>query len=178
MKLHDFVSAPRATRGQATLWVIILTDFDFGQCLRAIDEVALRGKPLAEVGQRSAAELAVGELKADLRSCIEMSGFPVTAYIIADIEIVRFGFFQHRWVGEALMFVEEEADQLLPRHHIHWLQGLLFGFTPAAIDQFIERLRALNEDPCNGATVRCARREDIRFRERDGVPAGLALINA
>jgi hypothetical protein len=113
----------------------ILSEFEIGQAMVAIETVARVGKPLAEVGCRVGSE---GDLEADLLCCVDDAGergrvFP---WLRRHGQHVRFGFYAEPWVLRAMDFMERQ--DLAPADR-HWIAGLLFGYRSAAIQQFVER---------------------------------------
>src|ERR1700694_23584 len=112
------------------------------ECVRAqiaIEWVARSAKPIVEIGGRVISECDIGRLADDLDRCITLSGELVQAFIIQDKvpDYCCYGFFRHPWVINALLCawgvrpLDADPDDSL------WLQGLVFGYSPDAIQQFI-----------------------------------------
>lgn len=112
----------------------ILSEFEIGQAMAAIESVARSGKPLAEVGCR-AGNLA--DIEHDLTACLGSlrDAADVKIWMREAGDRVRFGFYIQPWVLEALTFVETADVSAVDRH---WINGLLFGYRPEAIQQFID----------------------------------------
>lgn len=110
----------------------ILTEFEIGQAMAAIEGIARLEKPLAEIGTRIADE---DDLRRDLQACIDAAGETrVFPWIRRVGEHVRFGYYAEPWVLDALDFLDRTELQPSDRH---WITGLLFGYRSGAIQQFI-----------------------------------------
>lgn len=112
---------------------IVLTEFEIGQAMAAIEGVSRLEKPLAEVGTRTAAE---ADIESDLLACIESAGETgrVCPWMRRVGEHVRFGFYSEPWALDALKFMDR--TDLKPSDR-HWINGLLFGYRSSAIQRFI-----------------------------------------
>jgi hypothetical protein len=115
----------------------VLSEFEIGQAMAAIEGVDRLGKPMAEVGLRL---VDPADLDHDLRWCISDSGARVFLWIRRHGERWSFGFYQQPWVLDAMDFLER-AD--LPLNDRHWITGLLFGYQPHAIQSFAQRHEAI-----------------------------------
>jgi len=51
-----------------------------------------------------------------------------------------YGFYREPWVDEAILFIDHVE---LPAFHRHWISGLLFGYTPGAIQRFLSAEQVL-----------------------------------
>jgi hypothetical protein len=111
----------------------ILTEFEIGQAMAAIEAVARMGKPLAEVGSRVG---NANDLKHDLDACLQSTreGATVKAWMREWQGRWRYGFYSAPWVLRALDFLDQE----MPAADRHWISGLLFGYRPDAIQRFID----------------------------------------
>ncbi len=119
-----------------TPWTpLILTEFEIGQAMAAIEGVARLDKPLAEVGTRVALE---ADVERDLLACIRSAGEidRVLPWIRRVGEHVRFGFYAEPWALDALDFLDRADLQPSDRH---WISGLLFGYRASAIQRFMSR---------------------------------------
>lgn len=115
-----------------------LTAEEVGECRLAIRAVALEGKPIVEVSARPAVE---AELRKDLEECRRNSGHgdAVLCWIrplTDDAAMLSYGFYREAWTIAA--FDWWRAADLAPVDR-HWIGGLLFGYTPAAIQAFIDK---------------------------------------
>jgi hypothetical protein len=114
----------------------VLDEYMIGRAMAAIAEIALRGKPIAEVGGVKASQ---EDVLHDLNCCLEfhLTGNPVFPWALpVEGGRVRFGFYGESWTIEALKFMSviELSD-----FHRSWIQGLLFGYRPDVIQKFIDR---------------------------------------
>jgi len=119
---------------QLVAWTpIILTEYEIGQAMAAIEGVARLEKPLAEVGTRMATE---EDLERDLLACIDSAGETqrVFPWIRRTGEHLRFGYYAEPWALDALDFLDRTTLQPSDRH---WISGLLFGYRSSAIQRFI-----------------------------------------
>jgi hypothetical protein len=113
----------------------ILTEFEIGQAVTAIETVARLGKPLAEIGCRQGNPADIEhDLTHCLRSANELGKLHVWTWKAG--ERYRFGFCAQPWVLRALEFVE---DSDLAQSDRDWLCGLLFGYKADAIQQYLDR---------------------------------------
>jgi hypothetical protein len=113
----------------------VLSEYEVGRVFSAIAEVKRRGKPLAEVGMRICEK---EDLLRDLSQCLAQDQGTGKAFIwtMPSDKGFRYGFFSHEWVFRALIFMEQR--DLDPKDRI-WIQGLVFGYTPSAIQEFLDR---------------------------------------
>lgn len=105
-----------------------------GQASAAIEAVGRLGKPIAEVGSR------VGrreDIEHDLRTCLDgrREAGHLSIWVRAEGERFRFGFYAEAWTQRALDFLDRTDLDPSDRH---WICGLLFGYQPAAIQEFID----------------------------------------
>jgi hypothetical protein len=131
---------------------LILTEFEIGQAMAAIEGVSRLEKPLAEVGTRTASEQ---DLEQDLLACIESAGETqrVFPWIRRVGEHCRFGYYAEPWALEALDFLDR--TDLKPSDR-HWISGLLFGYRSSAIQRFISaqsRDVARNRQPSHTQSI-------------------------
>jgi hypothetical protein len=112
----------------------ILSEFEIGQVMTAIETVGRIGKPLAHVGSRIGAE---PDLRADLEACLVDAGETgrVSIWMERQGARVNYGFYGQPWVLRALTFLQ--TPDLQPQDR-HWINGLLFGYDAAAIQRFAE----------------------------------------
>jgi hypothetical protein len=112
----------------------VLSEFEIGQASAAIEAVGRQGKPIAEVGCRAAAREDIEhDLRANLADRREANR--VFVWIRPAGDRFRFGYYSEAWTQSALDFLEranvEDSDR-------HWISGLLFGYQPSAIQEFID----------------------------------------
>lgn len=112
----------------------ILSDYEVGRCISSIEAVSRGTKPVAEIGNRKLEDIE--QLKADLRACLELAREPNVKGFVLQQEANRwsFGFYSESWVEEAILFIDRVE---LPEYHRHWISGLLFGYSPDAIQRFL-----------------------------------------
>ena len=123
------------TQQLVALTVKVLTEFEIGQAMAAIEGVARLAKPIAEVGCRI---VELKELEEDLLACVASAGESdqVRPWIRQAGQHLRFGYYGEPWALDALDFLER-AD--LDPTDRYWISGLLFGYRPQAIQRFIAR---------------------------------------
>jgi hypothetical protein len=110
-----------------------LTAFELALRKSAIEAVALLGKPVAEVITIPCDDLPA--LASELAECIADYAPHVKAFIReTEPGYVNYGFFVHSWVLDALDYCVRTD---IPEPHLHWIQGLLFGYRPDAIERFL-----------------------------------------
>ena len=114
-----------------------LTEYEFARAQIAIEWVARSGKPIVEVGGCPIKGCDLRALASDLNRCIAGSGESVTGFVIPDRMpgYCCYGFYRYRWAIQALLSVwgiqkQNPMDSL-------WMQGLVFGYSPEAIQRFI-----------------------------------------
>ena len=113
----------------------VLTNFEWGQCIASIEAVQRLDKPIAEV---SAVKAFLPDLEADLEGCLGF--FRGTSDVKfwtreADPGRYRYGFYKAPWTLQALDFLDRMDLSRIDRA---WISGLLFGYRPGAIQEFIE----------------------------------------
>ena len=115
----------------------VLTEYEIGRCMQSIEDVELLGKPIADVCGRYAKP---SELKADLRECLRSRGMKkIKFWIRQHVETKGFysyGFYKEPWTLAAMDFVYRSKLGELNRS---WIQGLLFGYRPESIQEFIDK---------------------------------------
>ena len=113
--------------------------------MRAIEAVSLRDKPIAEVCETSASipdiEKTLTALLTDFRegsidapSDVQGFIFPLTS------ERSTYGFFREPWALRAYSVMR--GSWKITYQDREWMQGLLFGYTPRAIQRFIDAATA------------------------------------
>lgn len=128
----------RVTQPNVASWTpAVLSEYEIGRAVWAVEIVARSEKPVAEVSCRKVASLA--SLEDDLRECIKLAGNadnvrPWTRPTTANR--VRYGFYREAWVLDALDFLDRA--KLADADHA-WISGLLFGYRADAIEEFIAR---------------------------------------
>ena len=135
---RDVIRSPRHLGRSVVEDLKILTEYELGRGVTAIEWVARGGKPIAEIGGRILAATEVKYLAVDLNRCLEVAGEPqVRGFIMRDTSgWWQFGFYQHRWAILALLYLQQKAPAIQDAH-AHWVRGLLFGYDSEAIQQFI-----------------------------------------
>jgi hypothetical protein len=116
----------------------ILSDYEVGRSITAIEIVGRGTKPLAEIGNTTILPNQVEELEREIKTCLALAREPhVKGFLMAQDEgRWVFGFYREPWVLEALEFLDQDAH-LLPEYHRDWISGLLFGYTPSAVQEFL-----------------------------------------
>lgn len=118
-----------------------LSDYECGRCAAAIEAVGRRDKPIAEVCEtsvpvseiiKSLGELLLNYHQGNVDAPIDIHAFIYT--LTADRFI--YGFFREPWTLRAYSIVRGNWE--LTYQDPEWIQGLLFGYTPQAIQRFID----------------------------------------
>ena len=117
---------------------VVLTEYECGRAQMAIEWVARSQKPVVEIGGRPSNDRELFALAADLNQCIARSGETVIGFIIPDKlrDYCCYGFYRYPWAIEALLDVWE-IERAPEDTRSLWRQGLLFGYSPEAIQTFI-----------------------------------------
>ena len=115
----------------------LITKEEVGECRLAIRAVELEGKPIVEVCCRPGDR---AELFADLETCLRDAAAtgvrPWIRPVIGAPTMTCYGFYGEPWVLDAFDWWREADLEPVDRH---WIGGLLFGYTPAAIQAFIDK---------------------------------------
>ena len=116
----------------------VLTEFEIGMCDSAIVAIERQGKPFADISQRSC---NLVDLKADLAGCLKShkgSGVKYWTMTHRQFGCVyhSYGFYKEPWTLAAMDFVYRSKLGELNRS---WIQGLLFGYRPESIQEFIDK---------------------------------------
>jgi len=132
----------------------ILSEYECGRALTAIEWVARAQKPIVEVGGFPLAACDVRALVHDLERCISMSRESVRAFIMPtrESDFFCYGFYRYPWAVQALLAVWG-VEPVPDPHSALWLQGLVFGYSPDAIQRFMSsasggRESKLHSAPC------------------------------
>ena len=117
----------------------ILTEYERGRAQIAIEWVARAQKPIVEIGGRSLKNCDLNALAEDLNLCIAESGEVVKGFVIpfGTTDYCCYGFYCESWAIKALLSVQENESLSLNPQNRAWIQGLLFGYSPDAIQRFI-----------------------------------------
>ena len=85
--------------------------------------------------------LDVADLEADLRGCLDFVGrvgeVKFWTRQAGDVSLFRYGFYREPWALQALDFMDQAED--LCDTDRAWMNGLLFGYSPQAIQEYITR---------------------------------------
>jgi len=112
----------------------LLSEYELGRLVTFIEWVGRGPKPIAECSSRILNRHEMGLLRRDLRAVLSLVGEPgVFGYILRLGEKTNwhsFGVARYEW---ALM-----ARISWKGHQAPWVEGTLFGYSPGAIDRFIE----------------------------------------
>lgn len=113
----------------------VFSEYEVGRAVSAIEAVSRADKPVAEVG---AAVALHADLECDLKECLALvrGCEDVRFWIKEDGGELRYGFYREAWVMDALAFLD--AAELAEKDRT-WINGLLFGYRPAAIQDFMKR---------------------------------------
>jgi len=132
----------------------LLTEYECERALTAIEWVARAQKPIVEAGGYLVANCDVRSLAHDLDRCITMSGETVRGFIMPtkDSGYCSYGFYRYAWAIKALLAVWGTEPVIDPYGSL-WLQGLVFGYSPASIQRLMSsssdgRESKLHSAPC------------------------------
>jgi hypothetical protein len=111
----------------------ILTDYETGRLIALIEWVSRGGKPIADCASRYLDPEQLVALRHDLEQAIVLSGErSVSAYILphtVDPNLYEYGVFVFDWALEARIHLEKHECP-------DWYQGIVFGYSPVAIQSF------------------------------------------
>jgi hypothetical protein len=121
----------------------VLSEYEVGRVMAAIETIARLSKPIAEVGCR---KISMAALESDLRECLALASADGVRFWTKTFgDRVRYGFYRESWALDALDFLERRDLSQTDRA---WISGLLFGYRPDAIQQFISsRSPRSGDDP-------------------------------
>jgi hypothetical protein len=141
----------------------VLTEYEAGHAITAIEWVARSGKPIMEVGSRLVTPREVHRLAAD--RCLDIAGeSDVRAFIARGSDSWwQFGFYRHPWAIAAFLHLQSGTPRVEGAHAI-WVRGLLFGYDAEAIEGFISsvsRARASMSRPSPYRRLPSSRRVGI-----------------
>jgi len=150
----------------------ILTEYEYSRAQIAIEWIARAEKPIAEIGGRPIKGCDFQALIYDLNRCISLSGERVRAFVMPDKArgFCCYGFYRYRWAVEALLFLWGEKSGPF-RSHSLWMQGLIFGYSPGAIEKFI-----LSASGAQESKLHCDPCTDLYRRRRVEIYGTLALL--
>lgn len=128
--------AQSTSAAQVQTWTpAILSDYEMGKVMAAIEIVAATSKAIVEIAGRNA--IGLSELVSDLEQCVSLSGLSgVRVWTRESGGRVRYGIYREKWALDALDFLDRTSLSSLDRA---WISGLLFGYRSEAIQQFIEK---------------------------------------
>ena len=118
----------------------MLTEYECGRAQVAIESVARSEKPITEIGGRLVKDCDLLALARDLNLCVRLSGESVRAFIAPDrmAGFCCYGFYRYPWAMQAFLSVWQSGVRLRPSPQLSiWIQGLLFGYGPCAVQSFI-----------------------------------------
>jgi hypothetical protein len=116
----------------------VISEYEVGRAMQAAEFALRLGKPVCEVMVRSADRQ---DLEDDLNQIIASLGaqgkiFPMIRVWSKEPLRFGYGFYKEPWIVKALEFLEQTE---LGHFDRSWISGLLFGYTPQAIQEFIDR---------------------------------------
>jgi len=115
-----------------------LTEYECGRAQIAIEWVARSQKPIVEIGGAPISHCDLEGLAHDLDRCIELSGETVRAFIApSGGKFCCYGFYKFPWAIDALLYAWGIRRVPQNTRRTLWLQGLVFGYSPSAIQDFI-----------------------------------------
>lgn len=127
---------------ETTQWIPrVLSEYEIGKAIASIEAVLRADKPIAEVGCRQA---EIADLESDLSACVGLvsADCGVRFWTRVSGNRFRYGFYKEPWVLDAIEFLDRTDLDAVTRA---WISGLLFGYRPSAIQQFITREATMPE---------------------------------
>jgi hypothetical protein len=116
----------------------VLTEYECGRAQIAIEWVARGQKPIAEIGGRPITDCDISALACDLDGLICKSGESVFGFLAPEgADRCMYGFYKYPWAIGALLHVLGIERAPEGARQSSWLQGLVFGYSPSAIQEFI-----------------------------------------
>lgn len=153
----------------------VLSEYECGRAQMAIEWVARAQKPIVEIGGVPITHCDLRALTRDLDRCIDLSGEEVRAFVApSGGKFCCYGFYKFPWAIDALLFAWGIRRVPAGTRRSLWLQGLVFGYSPRAIQDFIDAESASYEPR---STSRSRRRTGIDRQCRVGI-YGLAAPRA
>lgn len=118
---------------------LILTEYECERAQIAIEWVARAQKPIVEIGGCLIKDCDFRALAHDLCRCIALSGESARAFVIPDKipGYCCYGFYRYPWAIKALLDTWGIARIPKDANRSFWQQGLIFGYSPDAIQRFI-----------------------------------------
>jgi len=137
-RFHDS-RGPMGSEGALLDEFEFLTEYEIGRAQLAIEWVARAQKPIVEIGSRPISNSNLNLLDADLARCVAQSGENVHPFIVAENEqkYFSYGFYKYPWALDALQWITRSKRRSPDRRYFDWLGGLIFGYSPDAIQRFI-----------------------------------------
>lgn len=112
----------------------VLSEYEIARAVAAIEEIARRDKPIAEVGSR---QVQKADLLHDLKACIRLAKAQGKVFFWirkCGKKRLWYGFYSHRCMFDAWKhMIPSKIDPMLR----HVFLGLLYGYRPGAIQEFI-----------------------------------------
>jgi hypothetical protein len=148
----------------------LLTEYECGRAQMAIEWVARSQKPIVEIGGCPVKGCDLRALAHDLNLCIVQSGESVRAFVMPDgIEgYCCYGFYCYTWAVNAMLRVWQ-GHTPRGRYDSIWLRGLIFGYSPDAIQRFISSASCAPKS--NSRPIPCSRIYRLRKVEMYGLLA-------
>ena len=141
----------------------VLTEYECGRAQMAIEWVARAQKPIVEIGGLPITHCDLSALTHDLNRCIDLSGETVRAFIApSGGKYCCYGFYKFPWAIDALLFAWGIRRVPVGTRRSLWLQGLVFGYSPSAIQDFID------QDLSGARSASSERASKSHFRQGSG----------
>jgi|ERR1700680_109819 hypothetical protein len=137
----------------------MFSEYECGRAQIAIEWVARAQKPIVEIGGVPIKHCDLRALAHDLNRCIELSGEEVRAFVApSGGKFCCYGFYKFPWTIDALLFAWGIRRVPAGTRRSLWLQGLVFGYSPSAIQDFID-----------AESASCGPKSTSRSRRRTGI---------
>jgi hypothetical protein len=96
----------------------VLSEYEVGRAITAVEWVARAGKPIVEVGSRLLGPWELHHLAEDMALCLAVAGEPAArAFIVLGSDgWWRFGFYRHPWAIAAFVYLQQRRPHIQGAH--------------------------------------------------------------
>jgi hypothetical protein len=115
--------------------IMVLSLYDLARCHMAIEAVERRDKPVAEIPV-AIPVAQLGQLIDDVQHVVETTETgEIRVHVDYREGVALVAFYRYEWCRAALRFLKGGG---VPPPALPWMEGLIFGYNPSAIQRFIE----------------------------------------
>jgi hypothetical protein len=121
----------------------ILTEYELGRAVTAIEWVARGDKPITQIASRTLLlDKQPYQLASDVERCLILADQPIVRGFVMRETCRRwtFGFYRYEWAMQGFLHLQTKRPHI-QGEHAHWVRGLLFGYDAAAIERFNQSSR-------------------------------------